>query len=280
LPVAGMPGLADLAQIPQNVGSLLRVLVAMNILLLVFNCIPAFPMDGGRLLRAVLALVLPYVRATAIAAFVGQGLAIVFVLAGLKTGQWLLMIIGVFIFLGAEGEEKMVKMRSLLRDLDVEDVMTREFAALAPTDSVARGLEMVYQTGQDNFPVMDGDRLLGMVSRQDLLAAVNRHGMHTAVADVMEANVPAVPPLAKVSRVQDELFHEGWGSLPVMQDGRLIGLLSPDNITRYILVQTSLKSARRRGAARTPAPPPVIGAVPPIVPPPPRAESVPPAGRA
>jgi Zn-dependent protease/predicted transcriptional regulator len=280
LPIAGFPALADLARIPHDLGGLLRALVGANIILFVFNFIPAFPMDGGRLLRAVLALVLPYVRATAIAAFVGQGLAIVFVLAGLKTGQWLLMIIGVFIFLGAEGEEKMVKMRSLLRDLDVEDVMTREFAALAPTDSVARGLEMVYQTGQDNFPVMDGDRLLGMVSRQDLLAAVNRHGMHTAVANVMEVNVPAVPPLAKVSRVQDELFPEGWGSLPVMQDGRLIGLLSPDNITRYILVQTSLKSARRRGAARTPAPPPVIGAVPPIVPPPPRAESVPPAGRA
>jgi Zn-dependent protease/predicted transcriptional regulator len=280
LPIAGFPALADLARIPHDLGGLLRALAGANIILFVFNFIPAFPMDGGRLLRAVLALVLPYVRATVIAAFVGQGLAIAFVLAGLKTGQWLLMIIGVFIFLGAEGEEKMVKMRSLLRDLDVEDVMTREFTALAPTDSVARGLEMVYQTGQDDFPVMDGDRLLGMVSRQDLLAAVNRHGMHAAVADVMEVNVPAVPPLAKVSRVQDELFNEGWGSLPVMQEGRLIGLLGSDNITRYILVQSSLKSARRRAGGRMPAPPPVIGAVPPIVPPPPRAESVPPAGPA
>jgi len=280
LPIAGMPGLADLAQIPHDVGGLLRALVATNILLVVFNFIPAFPMDGGRLLRAVLALVLPYVRATVIAAFVGQGLAIVFILTGLKTGQWLLMIIGAFIFLGAEGEEKMVKMRSLLRDLDVEDVMAREFATLAPTDSVLRGLEMVYQTGQDDFPVMETDRLLGMVSRQEMLDAVNRHGAHTPVADVMDTNMPAVPPLAKVSRVQDELFNEGRGSLPVMQEGRLVGLLSPDNISRYILVQSSLKSARRRVAGRRPAPPPLISAVPPIVPPPPPAESDPPAGLA
>ena len=280
LPVAGMPGLADLAQIPHDVGGLLRALVATNILLVVFNFIPAFPMDGGRLLRAVLALVLPYVRATVIAAFVGQGLAIVFILTGLKTGQWLLMIIGAFIFLGAEGEEKMVKMRSLLRDLDVEDVMAREFATLAPTDSVLRGLEMVYQTGQDDFPVMETDRLLGMVSRQEMLDAVNRHGAHTPVANVMDPNIPAVPLLAKVSRVQDELFNEGRGSLPVMQDGRLVGLLSPDNISRYILVQSSLKSARRRVAGRRPTPPPLISAVPPIVPPPPPAESGPPAGLA
>jgi len=169
-------------------------------------------------------------------------------------------------------------MRSLLRGLDVEDVMAREFATLSPTDSVLRGLEMVYQTGQDDFPVMETDRLLGMVSRQVMLDAVNRRGANTTVADVMTTNMPVVPPLARISRVQDELFNEGWGSVPVMQDGRLVGLLSPENISRYLLVQTSLKSARRRDAGRTPAPPPVIAAVPPIAPPPPPAGSGPPAG--
>jgi Zn-dependent protease/predicted transcriptional regulator len=280
LPIAGLPGWVDLVRIPHDLPSLLRALAGANILLFVFNFIPAFPMDGGRLLRAMLALVLPYVRATAIAAMVGQGLAIAFVLVGLKTGQWLLLLIGGFIFLGAEGEEKMVKMRSLLRDLDVDDVMTRDFTVLAPGDPVARGLEMVYQTGQDDFPVLDGDRLLGIVSRRNLLDAVNRSGMSTPVADVMTTNLPAVSSSAKVSRVQDELFSEGWESLPVMDDGRLVGLLSPNNISRYILVQSSLKSARRRGDARRPTPPPVIAAVPPIVPPPPRIESAPPTGPA
>ncbi len=278
LPMAGLPSLTDLAHIPHDVGSLLRALTGANIALFLFNFIPAFPMDGGRLLRAVLALMISYRRATTIAAFVGQGLAIVFILAGLKLSAWLLMIVGVFIFLGAEGEEKMVQMRSLLRDLDVEDVMSREFVVLAPTDDIGRGLEMVYQTGQDDFPVIQDKQLLGIVSRQAMLEAVNRGGAHSQIAGVMETDVPAVSPETKILRVQDELFNEGWTSVPVMQESRIVGLLSPENISRYLLVQSSIKPARRPAAARTPVPPPVIAAVPPVVPPPPRVESVPPTG--
>jgi predicted transcriptional regulator len=189
-------------------------------------------------------------------------------------------LIGVFIFIGAEGEEKMVRMRGLLRDIDVEDVMAREFAMLAPHDTVARGLEMVYQTGQDSFPVMDGDRLLGMVSRPEMLDAVNRQGAHVPVEAVMDTDMPVVAPLEKVSQVQDEVFNEGWDSAPVMQDGRLVGLLSPENISRYLLVQSGLKKARPRAAGRMPTPPPVIATVRPIAPPPPPAESVPPTGPA
>jgi Zn-dependent protease/CBS domain-containing protein len=280
LPVAGLPVWADLVSLPHDLGSLLRGLAAINVWLFVFNFIPAFPMDGGRLLRATLALVLPYVRATAVAAIVGQGLAIVFVLVGLKVpALWLLIVIGAFIFLGAEGEERMVRMRAFLRDLDVEDVMSREFATLAPSDTVARGLEMVYQTGQDDFPVVDGDRLVGVASRQAMLDAVNAKGPQTPVAEAMDAQAPVVTPLTKVSRVQDELFNEGGGSVPVMQDGRLVGLLSPENVSRYILVQSNLKSARRRVAGRTPAPPPVIAAAPPIAPPRLPGESGRPTGR-
>lgn len=283
-PVAGITSVAQfvaaMSHIPTDVGSLLRALVGTNLLLVIFNSIPAFPMDGGRLLRAVLALMMSYRRATTIAAFVGQGMAVIFVLVGLRYEMWLLVIIGVFIFMGAEGEERMVRARSLLRGLDVDEVMTREFTALSPHDTVARGLEMVYQTGQDDFPVMEDDRLAGMVSRAAMLEAVNGAGPQVPVAEVMDPNVPAVPTGAKVSRVQDELFNDGWGSLPVIEDGRLVGVLSPQNVSRYLLVQSSLKSDRRRAAGRTPARPPVIASVRPIAPPPPPAESVPPTGRA
>jgi Zn-dependent protease/predicted transcriptional regulator len=284
-PFVGIQSLTSLAMemthIPHDLGSLTRALVGTNILLFAFNFIPAFPMDGGRLLRASLALFISYRRATTIATFVGQGMSILFVLFGLRNpGMGLMVVIGIFIFLGAEGEERMVQARSLLRGLYVEDVMTREFAALEPSDTVGRGLEMVYQTGQDDFPVVEKGRLLGIVSRQTMLEAVNRRGGQVSVQQVMETDVPAVGPQAKVTRVQDELFGDGWGSLPVMQDGRLVGMLSPENVSRYLLVQSSIKSARRRAAGQTPALPPVIGAVPPIAPPRPPAESVPPAGRA
>jgi Zn-dependent protease/predicted transcriptional regulator len=291
-PFVGWPTWPEFLSIPHGAGSLMRSLVATNFLLFAFNFIPAFPMDGGRLLRAVLALALPYQRATAIAATVGQGIAALFMLSGFLGWQILplvpplwLLIIGVFIFVGAEGEERMVRMRSLLKELDVEDVMSRDFAVLAPHATVADGLRMVYQTGQDDFPVMDGDRFAGLVSRAEMVSASNNLGTDITIADVMNADVPIVSPQEKVAHVYEEMMSEGHTSFPVVQGGQLVGLLSPENISRYILVQSSLKSPRRRGAwrrvgARTPTPPPLISAAPPIAIPPPREESAPPSAQA
>ncbi len=292
LPLVGWPTRPEFLSIPHGVGSLMRSLVATNFLLFAFNFIPAFPMDGGRLLRAVLALVISYRRATAVAAAVGQGLASLFIMAGFLGWQILplvpplwLLIIGVFIFFGAEGEERMVRMRSLLKELDVEDVMSRDFAVLAPHATVADGLRMVYQTGQDDFPVMDGDRLVGLVSRAGMVDTSNNLGPDITIADVMDADVPAVSPQDKVAHVYEEMMSEGHTSFPVVHGGQLIGLLSPENISRYMLVQSSLKSSRRRqvqrrAAARTPTPPPLISAAPPVVIPPPREESAPPSAQA
>jgi Zn-dependent protease len=289
-PFAGMPSLQELVTalvtIPHSLGGLTRALVGTNIALFVFNFIPAFPMDGGRLLRATLALALSYRRATAIAATVGQGIAILFVLFGwMKFNAPILIIIGVFIFLGAEGEERMVRMRSLLRELEVEDVMSRDFAVLAPQAKVTDGLRMVYQTGQDDFPVMDGDQLVGLVSRSAMVEAANKTGPDITVADVMDTEVPVVSPQDKVAHVYEEMMSEGHTSFPVLGGDRVIGLLSPENISRYMLVQSSLKSGgrgriRRSAAGRTPTPPPLISAAPPVASPPPHEESAPPSARA
>jgi stage IV sporulation protein FB len=265
---------------PHNMPELLGSLVAANITLFLFNFIPAFPMDGGRLLRAVLALVLPYQRATVIAATLGQGLAILSLLVGFWMSHIGLIIIGAFIFMAAEGEEKMVKIRHLLRDLRVEDVMTRDFATLAPTDTLGRGLELLYQTGQDDIPVMEGDRFCGMISRMDLVEAVNAQGQGASVASIMDTTVPAVSPHDRVSEVYEEMMTGGHEGFPVEQDGRIIGMLSPINISRYVLVHGALKSSRRGGwtrraaAAPAPAPPPLTAGVRPTAAPP--APEVPP----
>ncbi len=284
LPFTGLPSHLLFVATPQDIDGLLLNLVQANITLFLFNFIPAFPMDGGRLLRAVLALMLPYRRATTIAATVGQGLAILFILAGLKFSFWL-VIIGMFIFMGAEGEERIVRMRSFLHDLDVEEVMSRDFVVLAPHTRVGDGLRMVYQTGQDDFPVMDGDRLVGLVSRAAMVETANHIGSQIMVAEVMDTDVPVVSPQDKVARVYEDMMNEGRTSFPVVKGDQVVGLLGPENISRYLVVQSSLKRpgrapARRFAAARTPGPPPVISAVPPIVTPPPRVESDPRSGRA
>ena len=288
IPFTGLPSHLLLVAMPHDPHGFLLSLVQSNIALFLFNLVPAFPMDGGRLLRAVLALGLSYRRATTIAAMVGQGLAILFVLVGLKFSFWLVLI-GAFIFMAAEGEERIVRMRSVLHDLDVEDVMSREFAVLSPADPIARGIELIYQTGQDDFPVIQEGKLVGIVTRPALVEAMNARGADALAGEIMDPDVAVVSPREKVVHVYEEIINGGTTSAVVMDGGQLIGMISPDNISRYLLVQSSLKSSRRRRAAavppllatsRTPAPPPVISAVPPTVAPRPREGSVPPSAPA
>lgn len=284
LPITGLPSGVFLREMPHDIAGLLQAMMRVNLSLFLFNLIPAFPMDGGRLLRAVLALVISYRRATQIAATVGQGLAVLSMLIGFHlwpnpNALWLI-IIGTFIFVAAEGEDKMVRIRSVLREIDVEDVMSREFATLSPLDTVARGLQRIYQTGQDSFPVLDGDALVGLATRQDMIEAINTGGNDVPIAEIMDTDVPGISPRDSVSQVYEMMLGEGHTSFPVLENGRLVGLLSAENISRYLLVQSSIKSVRRRAGARTPAPPPVIANVPPVAVPRPPAESHPHADRA
>ena len=271
LPFTGIPSHLLFIEMPHDLQGLLLTLVQANIMLFLFNCIPAFPMDGGRLLRALLALALPYRRATAIAAGIGQGLAILFVLIGLKSSLWL-VIIGAFIFMAAEGEGRMVRIRSLLHDLDVDEVMSHDFAVLSPDDPVARATELIYQTGQDDFPVVEDGRLLGIVSRPRLVETLNAQGPNAPVRFAVNPDVLVVSPDEKVSRVYEGILGDGQLSAVVMDAGKLVGVLSPENISRYLLVQSSIKSATRRrhpdsvartstlprDVSHTPAPPPMI----------------------
>jgi len=274
LPFTGLPSELFIAYWPHDFAGLLKTLVGTNILLFAFNFIPAFPMDGGRLLRAVLAIFLSHRRATVIAASVGQGLAIVFFLVGLKTGHLGLMLIGGFIFIAAEGEEKMVRVRSLLREIDVEEVMSRDFATLLPQDSVSRGLEMIYQTGQDAFPVLDHSQFVGFVTRELIVKAVKENPEASTIAEIMESNMPVVSPHEKVAEVYEGMLAEGVASFPVIENGKIVGLVGLENISRYLVVQSSIKPSRRKNrssrvaSVHTGAQPPVIVNVPPVVTPP------------
>jgi stage IV sporulation protein FB len=289
IPFTGMPSHWLIVNMPQNFHGLLLTLTQANLTLFAFNFIPAFPMDGGRLLRAMLALVLPYRQATTIAAMVGQGLAILFVVAGLKFSFWLVLI-GAFIFLGAEGEERVVRMRSVLRELTVDNVMSQGVAFLSPADPVSRGIELIYQTGQDDFPVLENEMLVGVVARSNLVKAMNAQGANTPVMTIMETDVALASPQEKLVYACEGIINgTDTNAVMVVDDGRLVGMVSPENINRYLLLQSSIKSPRRRQArgvppplvtSQTPAPPPVISGVPPIVVPQSPGESVPPSGLA
>lgn len=266
----GLPEKLFLVTLPLGVHAFLVALFKANLTLFLFNFLPAFPMDGGRLLRAVLALVVPYPRATSVAVWIGQAIAILFVLVGLSgqallpglTPVWLL-IIGVFIFFGAAGEERLVRTRFALADYVVADLMNHHYRALGPGDSCEQARALIYQTSQDDFPVVDGDRLLGIVTRAELLKA------RGPVRDIVETGVPFVGPDERLAKIYDEVFGAGCESVPVVADGRLVGWLTLENINRFLAV-------RRDVAGRTRGLPPASATVRPIAPPSPPAESAPP----
>ena len=231
---------------PMSVGELLDALMNANLVLAVFNLIPAFPMDGGRVLRSVLALFLPYARATTVAATLGQILAIGFVLVGLAKNPFL-VIIGIFIFFGAETEERTVRVKSMLRDVLVEDVMVTDFVNLSPEDTVARCLENVYHRKQEDFVVEFEGRLVGVVARKDWLEALHRDGPQARIADIMRRHFITVIPKTPLSRLYQDLWHLKQGVFPVVENGKLLGLLTTEDVSRFLMVQAIRQDSRGGG---------------------------------
>ena len=183
-----------MAQLEQAQTTLMGRVAAANVALLVFNLIPAFPMDGGRVLRALLAIRLGYTRATRVAASIGQGLAVVLAFVGLM-GNPLLVLIAVFIFLAASGEAGYVQMRDYTRGYLASHAMITIVPDAEPAlcrSTMRRPL--LLRTTQQEFPVVDAaGTLRGVLTREALIAALRATGGATPVLDIMTREVPTVP---------------------------------------------------------------------------------------
>src|ERR1022692_1845596 len=163
--------------------SLIDRLAAVNLFLALFNMIPAFPMDGGRVLRALLASRMGYVHATEVAATIGQWVAFVLGFLGLF-GNPLLIFIAIFVYLAAAAEAHMVAIRAMSRGLPVTAAMMTQFATLTPDEHVDAAVETLLRTSQGEFPVVDGDgRPVGVLVRNDLIRALKERGPDARVAD-------------------------------------------------------------------------------------------------
>jgi Zn-dependent protease/CBS domain-containing protein len=230
-------------------GFLARLLVA-NVWLFAFNLIPAFPMDGGRVLRALLATRLEYTRATQLAAHVGQGLAFLFGLLGLFWDPFLLFI-ALFVWMGAEGESAMVQSHTALGGVPVQRVMMTEFRTLQPDESLAQAVDHVLAGFQHDFPVVFGDHVLGVLTRDELMKALARGGSEGRVRDAMQREVQVVDSHDKLEQALPVLRAAKSRSIPVEHDGRLVGLLDVENVAEFMMVQSALR--RARGEANSPA---------------------------
>jgi Zn-dependent protease/predicted transcriptional regulator len=243
----------DLLKLEWVGGGFLNKLMAVNLWLALFNMLPAFPMDGGRVLRALLAQRMQYTRATQIAARVGQMMAFFFGMAGLFTNPFLLFI-ALFVWMGAEQEAALVQMRSSLGGIPVAQVMLRDYRTLNPDDTLGVAIEHILAGWQQDFPVVFGDHVLGVLTREDLLRALAQQGMEMHVRDAMRREVPSVDSHEMLEKALALLQSGESRSLPVVHDGRLVGMLTPENVAEFMAIETALLShAQRLAREKRPA---------------------------
>jgi len=235
-------GLVPMDQLTVASGSFLARLMAVNISLVLFNLIPAFPMDGGRVLRALLAMRMDYVRATQVAANIGQGLAFLLGLIGLFNNPFLLFI-AFFVWIGASQEASMVQMRNSISGIPITQAMQTKFETLAPTDKLDRVVNLILAGSQQDFSVVEDGQKVSVLTRDDFIRALSQHGQNTPVAEVIRRNVPSVDSHEMVETALTRLQESGAKTLPVMHGGRFVGLVTSDNITEFLMIRSALKAA-------------------------------------
>jgi Zn-dependent protease/predicted transcriptional regulator len=223
-------------------GSVPERLMTVNVFLAVFNLIPAFPMDGGRVLRALLALKLEYVQATQIAATIGQGIALLFGFIGLFTNSFLLFI-ALFVWIGAAQEASTVQVRHSLGGIPITRAMQTDFQNLVPSDTLARVVELILAGSQQDFPVMENGRVIGILDRDTFISALSKNGQNTPVSEVMHRHVPEIDSHDMVETALTRLQESGSKTLPVMHGDKLVGLITSENITEFLMIRSALRSA-------------------------------------
>jgi Zn-dependent protease/CBS domain-containing protein len=253
--LGGNVGVEHIEAIENPQVSLLAKLAAANIFLVVFNLIPAFPMDGGRVLRALLAMKMSHAQATQMAASIGQGLAIGLGVLGIF-GNPMLIIIAVFVFLAASGEAGQVQMKQAAQGLLVEDAMITQFETLGPTASVGDAAEALIRTTQKDFPIVDGaEHLRGVLTRDAMIAALQAQGPGASVLEAMQADVPTVGTRTPLDRALVLITQRGAPVVGVVDaGGRLVGLLSPENVGEMMMLRAAQPEARFGPWAKRQAP--------------------------
>lgn len=246
LTLTGAPETTPLAATEESVvrGSLLQRLMVVNVMLVVFNMLPAFPLDGGRVLRAGLAMRMDYARATRTAAVIGQGMAVLFAFVGLQ-GNPFLLLIAFFVWMGASQESSQAQMRGVLDGATVREAMQTDFRQLHEHDDLARAVELLLAGSQQDFPVVDGQgTVMGILTRHTLLTALARDGASGPVQAVLQRDFTTAMPTEPLTGLLERLPRVTCRTVPVVEAGQVIGLVTLENLGELVSVRTALRGAR------------------------------------
>ncbi len=224
---------------------MLEFLLFANLIMLTFNLIPAFPMDGGRVLRAVLAMTMPYARATRIAAQVGQGFALLFAVAGVFVLRSPVMVfIALFVFMAAGEERALVQTRASLSGLPVSAAMVTAFLSIETRHELQHAVDLMLAGDQQDFPVLEGGRYLGMLARTDLIKGLREQGPTAPVGRIVRMDVEPIDASWPLDRALQVMRSGRHGAVPVIMRGQLVGMLTLENVSELLMVQ----EARQRHA--------------------------------
>ncbi|MCK5306280.1 MAG: site-2 protease family protein [Candidatus Omnitrophica bacterium] len=211
----------------------------INPMLALFNLLPAFPMDGGRALRAFLAAHMPFIKATRIAVSIGHFFAIIFGLTAMIVQYPILMLIAFFIYIAASQEERQVKLKYALKEFKVKDVAAGEYHSIRPDTPLSGVLELSLKTTQQDFPVVEGDRVLGILTRYNLISALHEHKGENKAKEAMTKEVVRVSLGETLNSVYSKMAAANSKTALILQKGELKGIISVEDIARVYQLQSS-----------------------------------------
>lgn len=221
--------------------SMVDRLALVNVFLVLFNMIPAFPMDGGRVLRALLAMRLGHVRATEVAATIGQWTAFALGFIGLLVNP-LLIFIAIFVYLAASSEAQLVAIRAMSRDVPVAAAMMTQYATLVPDEPIEAAIDTLLRTSQAEFPVVDeGGQLVGVLGRDDMIKALKEHGPQARVAEVMTTDIPTMSHRGRLEDAFRMLQEKSKPAVGIVDpSNRLVGLVTSETVGEMLMVREAL----------------------------------------
>ncbi len=236
-----------------SAGAVFSYIFAANLFLALFNLLPAFPMDGGRVLRSLLAMRLDYAKATSIAVVIGQGMALLMGLWGFASGSFFLVLVAFFIFSAAGQEGRMARMRSVLGDVTVQQAYSRQVYTMQPSATLRQAIALTMSSYQSDFPILEGEELVGLLTRGRLEEALKKSSDDQSVSEVMRRDLKPVSPDERLYVVQKLMMEAESEVLPVVENGVFLGLITAGDIGKvYRLASRWPGFARSRvGIAET-----------------------------
>ncbi len=223
-----------------NADNFLLSFFIVNIWLALFNLIPAFPMDGGRVLRAILALRMKRAQATNIAAKIGQMIAIGFVLLGLYSNTFLFFI-GIFIFIAASSEALFTETKSMLEGATVKDVLMRQYQSISSDEPLSAVVKILLNGQAKDFIVLENSKPVGTLNRDDLIRALSNKGDTVPIHSIMNREINYLQEELPLEKAYLQMQQYKYTIMPVLQNNQFVGMLDIENILEYLMIKKANK---------------------------------------